>query len=65
MKRLFTKKQNETPFLSSIVVFNQMIIDGLLKTKNEINECFALVEKGDYRRADKDQLLKYAYSLKK
>jgi hypothetical protein len=65
MKTLFNALEKKNPYLSSLVIMNTMITDGLLETKAEINKCFKLVDKGDYMRKDKDAILQHSYSLLK
>lgn len=50
--------------LSSLTVFNNMIIGGDMKSIGVINKWFdILVDKKDYNRAIRDDVLEYSYSL--
>lgn len=58
------KQLMERNFWSSLTAFNNMIIDGDITTRGQINKWFKdLVVKGDYSGSAHDELLEYSYSL--
>lgn len=65
MKTLFKTLQSKNPYLSSLVVFNNMIIDKKIKTKKDVLEYFKLVDKKDYMKRDKEDIINHSISLLK
>lgn len=56
------KKQD----ISSLIAFNNMILDGSLSSKSEINKWFdKLVDKKDLTRGLRDSVLEHCYSIVK
>lgn len=59
-KNLMKKNEGWT----SLTAFNNMIIDGDMKSIESINKWFdVLVDKKDYNRAIRDNVLEYSYGL--
>jgi len=63
MKSIFKRLTIQNPFLSSLIVFN-MTIREHRSPIGTINKYFnELVDKGDYRKKDKDAVIEHCYSL--
>jgi transposase-like protein len=63
MKSVFKRIEKQNPFLSSLVVFNLSIIE-YRYPKDIINKFFdELVDRKDYARKDRDEILNHCYSL--
>ncbi len=63
MKSVVKRIQSQNPSLSSIVCFNKAISE-YKYDRATINKYFdELVDKGDYMRRDRDDLLEYCYKL--
>ena len=64
MKNKFDKLSSQNKNLSSLIIFNNLIIQGHIKTKSQVNNYFSkLVEKGDYTRGLRDSILEHSYTL--
>ena len=63
MKTLFNSLQKKNPYLSSLIVFNNMIIEGNF-SEQDIDRNFDLfVDKKDYARKDKEVIILHTKSL--
>ena len=63
MKVLFKTLQKKNPYLSSLIIFNTMIIQGGFSERDIDRNFDAFVDKKDYARKDKEAIILHTKTL--
>ena len=62
LEKSFNRLLEQNPDYSTLTCFN-IAIEGKRYGKMTMGQMFKLVDKGDYSKEDKDQILEYCYQL--